>query len=121
MIAALRDWLRSLLRIRSERRLQRAGAKPAIGTSIIQGDLRMKVPAGMNEELWRWMMDQGWRESRHLPDRRRYRDVPAAWAHRLVDAPWDAKARALEAAVRHAASRPSLGGAEGVRSYVQRD
>jgi hypothetical protein len=106
MMSVLRNRIRSLLNIRAERRIPRTGAKPAIGASIINGDVRMKVPAGMSEELWRWMLEQGWRESRHVPDRRRYREVPASWANRLVDAPWDAKARALDAALRNAVQRP---------------
>ena len=85
--------------------MPRRGRKPAIGVGIVCGDVRMIVPAGMGEELWHWLMDQGWREVTHRPDHRVYRQVPVSCAERLVDATEEARARLLEEAIDHAELR----------------
>ena len=68
-------------------------------------DVRMIVLAGMSDELWEWLMDRGWREVIHRPDRRMYRQVPVSFAWRLIDATDDRRALVLERAVAHAEFR----------------
>jgi len=117
---SLRDRVRGLLRLRRERALPRRGAKPGIGACIVCGDLRMTVQAGFSDELWRWLLDQGWRELTYRPDRRHYREVPSIWVTRLVDAQPETRALVLGAAVTKAAHRPTLGDPNSIPSYVLR-
>jgi hypothetical protein len=65
----------------------------------------MIVPAGMSDDLWQWLLDQGWREVTYRPDRRIYRQVPVSCAARLVDAPEDERVSLLESAMDRAEVR----------------
>jgi len=80
----------------------------------------MTIQAGLSDDLWRWLLDQGWRELTYRPDRRRYREVPATWVTRLIDALPQTRAQVLAAAVVKATHRPNLSGAKTVPSYVAR-
>ncbi len=102
---AVRDRLRTMLKIRKPRTLPRRGPKPGVGAKIFKDDVRMTVQAGMSHELWRWLQEQGWREVLFRPDRRRYRDVPTAWVTRLIDCAPDECAAVLEAAIGRATYR----------------
>jgi hypothetical protein len=101
----LRHKVRSLFGIRQARALPRRGRKPPIGVGIVCGDVRMIVPAGMSDQLWDWLMDQGWREVIYRPDHRVYRHVPASYVAKLIDAPEDRRARLLALAVARAELR----------------
>lgn len=116
----LRNWVRLVYRGRDDRTLPRRGGKPAIGDMIVCGDLRMTVQAGLSDELWQWLLDQGWRELTYRPDRRRYREVPSAWVTRLIDALPETRAMVLGAAVGRASRRPTLGDPTALPSYVSR-
>ncbi len=104
----LRDQLRSLLQLRKERSLPRRGNKPAIGAYVVRDDLRLTIQAGMSDDLWHWLLEQGWREPAYQPDRRRYRDIPSTWVTRLIDAPPELYESVLHAAVEKAIFRPNL-------------
>jgi hypothetical protein len=65
----------------------------------------MIVPAGISDELWEWLMDQGWREITYRPEHRVYRQIPTSYAARLADATEDTRAHVLEAAMKRAESR----------------
>jgi hypothetical protein len=104
---SLRNQIRGLLHIRKDRAALRRSSKPAIGAWVICGDTRMTIQAGMSDELWHWLLEQGWREAAFRPERRRYRDVPTTWAIRLIDAVPEARARVLQAAVANAVHRPT--------------
>ncbi len=108
VLRSLRNQVRGLLNIRKARATPRRSAKPAIGAYIIREDVRMTMQAGVSDQLWSWLQEQGWREAVYQPDRRRYRDVPSAWVTRLVDASPDVYARVLDAAMDKAVHRPSL-------------
>ena len=101
----LRHRLRNLLGIRQVRAVPRRGRKPSIGVGIVCGDARMIVPAGMSDELWDWLMDQGWREVTYRPDHRVYRYIPASCVVKLIDATEGRRARLLEHAVERAELR----------------
>jgi len=100
------DRVRTLLNIRVSRGVSSVGAKPGVGARICCDDLRMSVQAGMTDSLWRWLVRQGWREITYRPDRRRYRDIPAAYVTQLVDAAAEHRERVLEAAIANATLRP---------------
>ncbi|HEX4583921.1 MAG TPA: hypothetical protein VH183_03770 [Burkholderiaceae bacterium] len=67
----------------------------------------MIVPAGMSDELWQWLQDQGWREVIYRPDHRTYRQVPGSCAAQLIDASEDEDERLslLEEAIARAEVR----------------
>jgi hypothetical protein len=102
---SIRDRVRSLTGKRRLRRLPRRGAKPPIGSRIVQIErgMRLTVQAGLSDELWIWLLDGGWRVVTYRPDRRRYRDISSSHVTRLIDcdpahrerllaeAIWDAK------------------------------
>ncbi len=89
-ITSLRIRLSSLFHVREplQRRLPRRSSKPRIGTYVVhaQDRLRLVVQAGLSDDLWKWLMDQGWRVETFRPDRRRYLDIPASWVIALIDA-----------------------------------
>jgi hypothetical protein len=114
---SVRDRLRTMLKIRKPRSLPRRGPKPAIGASVVKDDVRMTVQAGMSQELWCWLQDQGWREVSFRPDRRRYRNVPGSWVTQLIDCAPEERAAVLEAAIAHAVRR----GGQGVRAEARAD
>jgi len=105
---SLRNRVLDFMRTRKERALPRRSPKPSIGAHVVSGDVRMTVQAGMSDDLWRWLLEQGWREPAYRPDRRRYREVPSTWVTRLIDAPADARGRILESAIENASFRASL-------------
>ena len=61
-VAHVRDQVRTLLKIRSEREIPSEGSKPPFGAKLVCGDIRMTVRSGMTDQLWSWLLDQGWRE-----------------------------------------------------------
>lgn len=108
-VSHVRDQFRTLLKIRCEREIPPEGSKPAFGAKLSLGDVRMTVQSGMSDALWRWLLDQGWREVVVRPDRRRYKDIPSAYVTRLIDSvSKDERARVLAAAVANAQFRPRM-------------
>jgi hypothetical protein len=87
-IGSLRNRLRLLLGEKLPRTLPRRCRKPRIGTYVVHVEegLRLVTPAGLNDELWDWLMNRGWRVPQYHPDRRAYCDVPASYVSRLIDA-----------------------------------
>jgi len=120
VISDLKNWCRGLLRLRKARAIPRRTAKPAIGATVVCGDLRMTVQAGLSSELWSWLLDAGWRELTYRPDRRHYREIPSSWVTRLIDALPETRPMVLEAAVTRASMRPTLGDPNVLPSYVTR-
>ncbi len=120
MIASLRNRVRGFLSLQKERARPRRGPKPAIGACIVCDDVRMTIQAGMSDDLWRWLVQQGWRELTYRPDRRHYREVPSTWATRLIDAPLELRAQVLAAAVAKASHRCHLGDSRPLYSQIVR-
>lgn len=108
-VAHVRDQVRTLLKIRCEREIPRAGDKPCFGAKLFRGDVRMTVRSGMTEALWRWLVEQGWREVAVRPDRRRYKDIPSAYVTRLIDSEANEdRTRVMFAAMANAQYRPRM-------------
>jgi hypothetical protein len=59
----------------------------------------MRMQAGLSDDLWKWMMDHGWRVVAHQPDRRHYREVPASLVTRLIDSDPALRARLMAEAI----------------------
>jgi len=112
MLTMLRNRVRGLLNIRKPRSHPRKGHKPAVGAFVVKDDFRFRMQAGMSDERWRWLQEQGWRESRYRPDRRGYRDIPNAWVTWLIDAPEDACAKVLDTGMLRARRQPRVYGAD---------
>ena len=108
-VAHVRDQVRTLLKIRCERELPSGGSKPPFGAKLVCGDIRMTVRSGMTDQLWHWLLDQGWREVAVRPDRRRYKDIPTTFVTRLIDAVTnEERARVMDFAIANAQYRPSM-------------
>jgi len=108
-VAHVRDQVRTLLRIRCERDIPSESSKPPFGSKLFCGDIRMTVRSGMSDQLWRWLLDQGWREVPVRIDRRRYRDIPSAYVTRLIDSVAnEERARVMEVAIANAQYRPRM-------------
>ena len=106
--------------MRKERARPPRGPKPAIGGHIAFEDFRMTVQAGLSEELWQWLLGQGWRELRFRPEQRRYREVPTTCVTELIDAPIEERPVVLDAALARATRRPILGDPNALPAYVVR-
>ena len=108
-VSHVRDQFRTLLKIRCERGIPREGRKPPFGAKLVCGDIRMTVRSGMSDQLWRWLLDQGWREVAVRPDRRRYKEIPTTFVLRLIDAVAnEERALVMEFAIANAQYRPSM-------------
>jgi hypothetical protein len=108
-VAHVRDQVRTLLKIRCEREIPSESSKPGFGAKLVCGDIRMTVRSGMTDQLWRWLLDTGWREVAVRPDRRRYKDIPTTFVTRLIDAVTnEERARVMDFAVANAQYRPSM-------------
>jgi hypothetical protein len=119
-VLALRKHARALLGLRQKRALPRKGGKPRIGSRIFFEDARMTVPAGFTDEIWAWLAERGWREAIYRPERRNYREVPTAWATRLVDCDPDQRSSVLAAALTKAVSRPAADNPDTLAVYIKR-
>ena len=108
-VAHVRDQVRTLLKIRCERQIPSGGSKPGFGAKLVCGDIRLTVRSGMTDQLWRWLLEQGWREVAVRPDRRRYKDIPSTFVTRLIDAETnEARARVIDFAIANAEYRPTM-------------
>jgi hypothetical protein len=99
---------------RKREELRRLAFRPRIGATIYCADLRMSVQAGMSSQLWRWLVERGWRELEDPARRHRLRALPASTVTALFDAPQERWEDLLAAAMRQAIRKPTLVGA-GVR------
>ncbi len=108
-VSHVRDQVRTLLKIRCEREVPFAGSKPPFGAKVFCGDIRMTVRSGMSDQLWHWLLEQGWREVAVRPDRRHYKDIPTAYVTRLIDSVAnEERARVMAAAIDNAQYRPTM-------------
>jgi hypothetical protein len=102
------DAFRTLLNIRQQRRRPTAGRKPEVGAKIVLDDFRIVVQAGLSEALWKFLVQAGFREATHRPDRRHYRDVPPSFVADLYAAPSNRWQALLMGALQGAAKRPRV-------------
>ncbi len=108
-VSHVRDQVRTLLKIRCERAVPAESSKPSFGAKLFCGDIRMTVRSGMSDALWRWLLNQGWREVVVRLDRRQYKDIPSAYVTRLIDSETnEERKRVLTAAVANAQYRPRM-------------
>ncbi len=99
VVLNVRNQFRNIFGIRRERSRPRRSQRPSLGARIVRDDLRMVVQAGLGQELWNWLLEQGWREATFRPDRRAYRDIPSSWVTLLIDAAPEQREAVLIAAI----------------------
>jgi hypothetical protein len=102
------DAFRTMLNIRRRRERRPAGRRPSIGAKIVLEDFRVTVQAGMSEGVWQFLVQAGFREASHRPDRRHYRDVPPSLIAELFDAPPEEWKALLMVALQEASKRPRV-------------
>lgn len=101
--------MRKMLGLHKLRAAPPLGPKPRLGARIVNGDLRITVQAGLTDDTWRWLTDQGWREQTFRGDRRAYREVPPSMVASLFDAADpDERAQLMQLAVAEAHARPAV-------------
>ena len=59
----------------------------------------MTIQATLSDELWEWLMEQGWRRLSYRADRRHYREMPATCVAALVHCPVEERPLLLRVAV----------------------
>lgn len=84
-----------------------ATTKPAIGATIRCSGMRMTVQAGLSDELWQWLVSQGWRELAAGENRLQLKPLPTALVTKLFDAQPEERERALANAIRQVTRRPA--------------
>ena len=113
------NWLRRVLRIERKRAMPPRGPKPRIGARAVFEDVRLTIQAGLADELWEWLLDQGWREWRYRPDRRHYRDIPASWVTRLIDCDAAMRATVLKGGIAVAINKSMVGDPAALAAYIE--
>lgn len=80
------DRLRTLFRVRNTRQLPPAHSKPALGGSIIKDRFRIRLRHPIDDELWVWLCDMGWRTMPIHNNRRKYVVVSEKAFDKLIKA-----------------------------------
>lgn len=93
---------------RKREELRRLAHKPHIGATIYSADLRMQVQAGMSNDLWRWLVERGWRPLDDTVRRHRLRAVPTNAVMALFDAPAERWEHLLSTAIKQAIRKPTI-------------
>jgi len=86
ILRRLIDNTRTLVGIRKVRTPPVAGEKPSLGTSIVRDDLRIRVRHPIDDTLWTWLTDRGWRAMETRNNRRQYRLVSDKVLVKLIKA-----------------------------------
>lgn len=81
--------------------------KPAIGATICCSGMRMTVQAGLSDDLWHWLVSQGWRELAPGANRLQLKPLPTALVTKLFDAQPAERERVLMNAIRQITRRPA--------------
>jgi hypothetical protein len=82
----LKDIRRTLIGIRKPRQVLPIGERPLVGSNIVMKNLRMRLKYPINNELWGWLAQMGWRTIDIRKDRRHYTMVSEKILIRLINA-----------------------------------
>lgn len=72
----MKDFIRTLFGIRRKRQALPPTDPPIGRTVLVRGRIKMAVTSEISEELWHWLMVEGWRVSAYHNDRRAYTRMP---------------------------------------------
>ncbi|MET3106268.1 hypothetical protein AAKU67_000749 [Oxalobacteraceae bacterium GrIS 2.11] len=88
---SLKNTIRNVLNIRTERALPPPGPKPQIGSSIVRERLRIRLKYHITTEQWNWFTGHGWRTVDMRNNRREYTAVPDKVLAKLLDLDGEAR------------------------------
>ena len=89
LLKKLNDRVRTLIGIRKVRQLPVPRGKPALGTSIVLDNLRIRLVHPIDESFWQWLSSKGWRAMAFNihKNQRRYHLVPEKILVQMILAP----------------------------------
>lgn len=82
------NFLRTLFKIRVQRKLIAPGSMPPIGSSIVLDNLKIKLKHPINEEQWFWFSRHEWRVIDMRMNQRSYISVPDDVLLKLLSMNW---------------------------------
>jgi len=69
------------------RRRSKDKRSPVVGEYVVYRHLKMKVMPTRSNDLWKWLVENGWRVATFENDRRAYRELPLNAFEKLDLAP----------------------------------
>jgi hypothetical protein len=87
VMASLKDAARTLFKVRVKRKVPTSKQFPKSGSFIVRAEAQMMVTVDLTEELWEWLVLQGWRANSFPRDRRQYVQWPTNSMAILAKAP----------------------------------
>ena len=82
----LKDYIRTVMGVRTQRQLLPVQGKPSLGGSIVKDRFRIRLKHPIDDDMWRWLCDMGWRAMPVNNNRRKYTIVSEKAFERLVKA-----------------------------------
>lgn len=86
-MASLKDAARTLFKVRVKRKAPTSKQFPKTGSFIVRTEAQMMVTMDLTEDLWEWLVLQGWRANSFPRDRRHYAQWPTNSMAILAKAP----------------------------------
>lgn len=86
LLQKLIDRTRTMMGVRTQRQLLPVHGKPSLGGSIVKDRFRIRLKHPIDDELWTWLCDMGWRAMPVNNNRRKYTIVPERIFERLIRA-----------------------------------
>ena len=80
----LKDYIRTMMGVRTQRQLLPAHGKPSLGGSIVKDRFRIRLKHPIGDEMWNWLSDKGWRAMPVNNNRRKYTIVSERAFERLL-------------------------------------
>ena len=71
-MASLKDAARTLFKVRVKRKAPTSKQFPKTGSFIVRANAQMLVTLDLSEDLWEWLILQGWRANSFPRERRQY-------------------------------------------------
>lgn len=72
LLQKLIDRVRTMVGVRTKRQVAPAHSKPSLGGSIVKDRFRIRLKHPIDDELWAWLCDMGWRAMPIHNNRRKY-------------------------------------------------
>lgn len=72
LLRKLKDRVRTMMGVRTQRQLLPAQGKPSLGGSIVKDRFRIRLRQPIDDELWQWLSEAGWRSMPVNNNRRKY-------------------------------------------------
>ena len=82
----LKDHIRTMMGVRAKRQLLPAHGKPSLGGSIVKDRFRIRLKHPIDDAMWNWLCEMGWRAMPVNDNRRKYTIVSERAFERLIKA-----------------------------------